>query len=241
MPRTNRRPVSRLFITLVACLGACLGLGVSPAMADHPDMMLGPGEAHVNGIKDEALIRWSRFGFVYIAGQQHSHLTVTFDKDANTLLYRDTGTKRLISKPKNCTRKKADKGIAVECKIPKAFDHKKMFVQVWPRLGNDFVDGRTLPHKFRLWVLADAGNDTIWGGAGNDFTNGAFDSDHVYGGPGNDLLRTGPGNDFVWGGQGKDRLSCAENYDVAHKDKRDSMYQCERVIHVKTSGGRRAV
>jgi len=192
-------------------------------------MMLGPGDAHVSGIKDQALIRMSTYGYVYIAGQQDSRLTITYRPEANALLYRDTGTRRLGSIPSGCDRKPATKGIAVQCRIPKAFQGRTMFVQVWPRLGNDYVDGRTLPARFRLWVLADAGRDVVYGGAGNDFVNGAKDADRVFGGPGNDFLRTGPGNDALRGGTGNDRLSCAENYDVAYRSGADSLYQCESV------------
>ena len=213
-----------------AALAAVTVLAAAPAFADHPRMMLGPGDAHVNGIKDQALVRWSKWGYVYIAGQQDSHLTVTFDETTNTLRYEDTGTKELVKYPDGCTPDDVSKGIAVVCTIPAEFDTKKMFVQVWPRLGNDFVDGRTLPKRFRLWVLADAGEDVVYGGDGRDFTNGAKDADHVYGGLGNDFLRTGPGNDELWGGAGKDRLACAENQDTAYHDAYDSFYQCETLI-----------
>lgn len=225
--------MSRSFIRLsvvVSCL-ALVALMVGPASArKRPDMMLGPGEAGVSGIGDKALIRPSKFGFIYIAGQQNTNLTITYDKGANTLTYRDTGTRQLGTIPRRCDRMKAKRGIAVTCRIPRAFDDKKMFVQVWPRLGNDIVDARTLPKRFRLWALVDAGNDVVHGGAGNDFVNGAKDADRVWGNGGNDLLRTGPGNDIIRGGAGKDRLSCAEDFDTAYRDKRDSMYQCERVL-----------
>jgi hypothetical protein len=145
------------------------------------------------------------------------------------LRYRDTGTKRLTTIPKACDRQKVSTGIAVECKIPARFADTKMFVQVWPRLGNDYVDGRTLPARFRMWVLADAGRDVMYGGAGNDFVNGAFDGDRVYGGPGNDFLRTGTGRDKLWGGSGKDQLSCAQDYDIAYRDSGDNLWQCESV------------
>jgi RTX calcium-binding nonapeptide repeat (4 copies) len=219
----------RAFATMLITVTLSVAWGAAPAVADHPDMMLGPGEAGVHDIGDEALIRTSKFGYIYIAGQQHTHLRVTFIKERFSLRYRDTGTKRLNSIPKRCDREKVKKGISVVCKIPKAFEDKRMFVQVWPRLGNDFVDGRTLPRKFRLWVLADAGRDVFLGGDGNDFVNGAKDGDRVFGGPGDDFLRTGPGNDRLTGGDGKDRLSCAEDYDTAFRDRRDSMYQCENV------------
>ncbi len=198
----------RGIVSLCLTLALSVGLGASPAAADgaHPVMMLGPGDANVSGIGDEALIRMSKFGYVYIAGQQHTHLTVTLVAEKNSLRYRDTGTKRLNSIPSGCTREKVGKGISALCKIPPRFDGRSMFVQVWPRLGNDYVDARTLPRKFRLWVLADAGRDTVYGGAGNDFVNGAKDADHLYGGAGNDFLRSGPANDVTVGGPGIDKL-----------------------------------
>jgi hypothetical protein len=170
-------------------------------------MMLGPGDAQVHDIKGKALIRTSKWGYVYIAGQQHSHLTVTFVKRANSLRYKDTGTARLTTIPDGCHREKASRGISALCAIPKRFQSTKMFVQVWPRLGNDYVDGSTLSRHFRLWELADAGRDVVHGGAGADFVNGAKDRDSLFGGPGNDFLRSGPANDLVRGGSGADRLS----------------------------------
>ena len=105
--------------------------------------MLGPGDANVHGIKDEALIRMSRWGYVYIAGQQDSRLTITFDKGSNSIRYRDTGTKRLNGVPNRCHRENVRRGISVRCTIPPRF-RDSMFVQVWPRLGNDHVDAHTL-------------------------------------------------------------------------------------------------
>ncbi|MFN8192939.1 MAG: hypothetical protein U0R80_01485 [Nocardioidaceae bacterium] len=225
----------RRLATIAAALAALVTLGAGPALADHPRMMLGPGDAHVNGIKDKALVRWSKWGYVFIAGQQNSHLTVTYDETANTLRYEDTGTKTLMSVPDGCAEEDVDKGIAVVCAIPAEFDTKKMFVQVWVRLGDDFVDGSTLPARFRLWVLADAGKDVVYGGAGRDFTNGAKDADRVYGGAADDLLRTGLGNDQLWGGPGKDRLSCAEDADTAYRDSYDTFYQCETLLDDDTA------
>lgn len=200
--------MTRAIVSLCTALALCVGAGVGPAAADGlPPLMLGPGDANVSGIKDEALIRTSKYGYVYIAGQQHSHLTVTYVEGANSLRYRDTGTRRLATIPDGCHRERVSKGISALCKIPPRFNDTRMFVQVWPRLGNDYVDGRTLPHKFRLWVLADAGGDVVYGGAGDDFVNGAKDGDRIFGGPGNDWLRAGPGRDLVRGGPGDDRVS----------------------------------
>lgn len=169
-------------------------------------MMLGPGDANVSGIGDEAIIRMSKNGYVFIAGQQDSHLRVTYIEKLDSLRYRDTRTERLTNMPRGCKREKVERGISAICAIPKAFDHEKMFVQVWPRLGNDYVDGRTLPGRFRLWVLADAGRDVVYGGDGADFVNGAKDGDRVFGGRGNDFLRGGPGNNHMVGGPGKDKV-----------------------------------
>ncbi|MFT3872594.1 MAG: hypothetical protein QM714_08100 [Nocardioides sp.] len=200
--------MTRLFVALCLALGTILAIGASPASAKGlPPLMLGPGDAGVHDVKDKAIIRMSKFGFVYIAGQQHSHLTVKYVEKTDSLRYRDTRTKHASRIAKGCHREKVKKGISVVCKIPKKFNHRKMFVQVWPRLGNDFVDGHTLPARFRLWVLADAGNDIVKCGKGADFVNGAKGNDRVWGGPGNDWLRTGPGRDYINGGPGKDRIA----------------------------------
>jgi hemolysin type calcium-binding protein len=203
----RRAPLIRTIVSFCLTLVVCVALGASPAFASgEPPKKLGPGDANVHDIKDKALIRMSKFGYVYIAGQQNSHLTITFVKSANSLRYRDTGTKRLTSLPQGCHRESAGRGVSALCRIPQQFQ-SRMFVQVWPRLGNDVVDGRALPARFRLWVLADAGRDVVYCGPGNDFVNAAFDRDTVFGGPGNDWIRSGPGADRVRGGTGDDRIS----------------------------------
>lgn len=201
--------VIRAIVSFCLSLALCVASGVGPAVAGHahPDMMLGPGEAQVHDIGGKALIRASKFGYIYIAGKQSSHLRVTYIPKHNSLRYRDTRTPRLVAMPDQCHREKVKTGISAVCPIPPRFKDTQMFVQVWPRLGNDYVDGRTLPWRFRLWVLADAGRDVVYCGAGNDFVNGARHNDHIYGGAGRDLLRSGPGNDQVVGGKGKDRTS----------------------------------
>ncbi len=131
---------------LTAALSVALGVGPAgqaSAAGGHPPTMLGPGDADVHGIKDEALIRMSRWGFVYIAGQQDSHLRITFNSDTNTIRYRDTGTRRLNRIHHRCHRENVRRGISVRCTVPPRF-RDRMFVQVWPRLGNDYVDAHTL-------------------------------------------------------------------------------------------------
>lgn len=197
----------RAIASVCVSLVLAVGLGSAPAHAEKlPPTMLGPGDAGVHNVKDKAIIRMSKFGLVYIAGQQNSHLTITYLEGSRSLRYRDTGTKSFKSLAAGCRREKVTKGVSAVCKIPARFS-KRMFVQVWPRLGNDYVDGRTLPRKFRLWVLTDAGRDVTYGGAGADFVNGAKGNDLSYGGAGNDWLRGGPGADRLIGGAGKDRIA----------------------------------
>lgn len=190
------------FVTFVA-------VGASPASAGgHPPTKLGPGDAGVSDIGGRAVIRYSKYGPVYIAGKQNTHLRIVHVRHLHSLRFRDTRTGGIKgSLPDRCSREKVEKGISVVCKIPPRFRDSRMFVQVWPRLGNDYVDGRDLSRKFRLWVLADAGNDVVHGGAGADFVNGAKGADRVWGGPGRDWLRGGPGADMLNGGSGNDRIA----------------------------------
>ena len=194
-----------------ALVSFCLALvwltlpGPPPARADDlPLLMLGPADAHVSGIRDQALIRTSGFGYIYLAGQQDSRLTVTYLENSDSLRYRDLGTTELTTFPESCSQEQVARGISVVCAIPEKFDDTSMFVQVWPRLGNDHVDGHTLPARFRLWVLADAGADVVTCGEGDCFVNGAKGNDRIFGGIGADWLRSGPGVNHVVGGGGDD-------------------------------------
>lgn len=50
------------------------------------------------------------------------------------------------------------------------------------------------------------GNDTIYGGAGNDTINGGEGDDRIYGGGGDDSIRGRAGSDYLDGGAGEDSL-----------------------------------
>ena len=92
-------------------------------------------------------------------------------------------------------------GVAATCRVPgdtSAAD--PTLLEVRPRLGNDYVDGRGLPASFEMAVLADAGRDTLFGGRGNDYLGGAMDDDRTNGGPGKDWIRGGSGRDRLLGG-----------------------------------------
>ncbi|WP_183096274.1 hypothetical protein, partial [Nocardioides stalactiti] len=184
------RSITTIFVSLVALLA----VGVAPASADRPPLMLGPGDAGVSDLGGQAIIRYSKFGPVYISGQHDQHLTVKYVESRQSIRFRDTRTGSFKGGlPDRCVREQVRKGVSAVCKIPPRFRDGRMFIQIWPRLGNDFTDGSSLPAKFRMWVLTDAGNDVTLLGDGADFVNGAKGNDRIRGGAGNDWLRGGPG------------------------------------------------
>ena len=204
----SRRP-ARLLAVVAACVAASLP---AASQAVPPTEITGKG-GPVVPLKNAAMIVKRDTGYRYIAGQQDSHLTVS--KVNGKVRYRDTGTRELRKIPGSCNRQRVAKGIAAVCSIPAKFGgNHKMFLEVWPRLGNDFVSGSDLPAMFRLWTLADRGRDTVIGGAGNDFVNGAQDADKARGGAGRDWIRTGLGNDRISGGLGNDQLVGVDGSDV---------------------------
>ena len=204
-------PRVRPFPVLAALIAIMSISGVAHAVYRPPTELMGKG-GPVTPLKNAAMIVRTEGGYRYIAGQQNSHLTVT--KTRGKLRYVDTGTAQLRAIPGSCSRRSVSRGIAAVCSIPARFPRGRMLLEVWPRLGNDFVNGSGLSARFRLWVLADAGIDTVYGGDGNDFVNGAQDHDTVWGGAGNDWIRGGTGRDKVRGGTGADRLVAGNDHDV---------------------------
>ena len=200
------------FALIVAVCAATTSL-TSVSHALPPTELIGDGNAEP--MKDAATISTTKWGYRYRAGQQNSHLVIT--QVGDQVRYVDTGTKELREIPGSCRREQASRGIAVSCTVPAKYSPSNpIFLEVWPRLGDDFVDGSDLSATFRLWALVDAGRDTVFGGAGDDFVNGAQDGDRVRGGPGKDWLRTGIGNDVLWGGTGNDRLVALDGADDLH-------------------------
>jgi len=61
---------------------------------------------------------------------------------------------------------------------------------------------------------ANGGNDTLYGGAGDDILYGQGGNDTLYGGEGNDILHGGAGNDTLAGGAGDDVLYGGPGDDV---------------------------
>jgi hypothetical protein len=209
--------------TLVLLAGTALAagtVGTAPvaAEADEP----GPSWPYtkiLNGqytlipLKDAAMITRTKHGYLYRAGQQDSHLVIT--RVDGGLRFHDSRTKRFKSLPDACRRQQVQAGVAAVCNVPSGIKlSNPMLLEVWPRLGDDFVDGSTLAAPFQLAVLVDAGRDVVHLGAGDDFVNGAFGRDVVRGGPGDDWIRTGDGDDDIRGGSGNDRLIASDGRDV---------------------------
>lgn len=188
----------------------------SPSQAEYePPLVLWSGDSGEGFLVNAAVLRRTEGGYRYVAGKQNTHLTITRLEDGR-LLFVDTGTRELRELPRTCDRRAVSTGVAAVCRIPAAFQEGEIYLEVWPRLGNDFVDGSTLSAKFRLWVLTDWGSDTVHSGAGRDFVNGAKGLDRVWAGAGDDWIRTGPGNDRIWGEDGDDELVGVEDDDYIH-------------------------
>jgi Ca2+-binding RTX toxin-like protein len=168
---------------------------------------------YVIPLKNKAMLTRTALGYLYRAGQQDSHLVITLD-DAG-LHFADTGTKELVKLAGSCTRTSAKKGIAAVCKVPPTVSELlPLLVEIWPRLGDDYTDGSSLPDTVALTMLADEGDDVALFGAGPDFFNGHMGHDRVVGGGGNDWIRAGLGDDSVYGDAGDDLVIGMEGDDV---------------------------
>lgn len=208
------RPLRRAACAVVAVLTTVSLVSLSPsATADQPD---GYGPTHpfddsimpddgpqpkVTG--HQALILRTTHGYRFISGAQGAELRV---KVVNgRLRFRDTGLWSWKSLPGACRKVRVSPGKAASCAIPEgASTADPVLLEIRPRLGNDRVDGRGLPARFQMAVLADAGRDTLFGGRGNDYLGGATDNDRSYGGAGNDWIRGGDGRDRLRGGLSSD-------------------------------------
>jgi serralysin len=214
--------VRSLCLALIAAFVGLMPTVMPAAHADPPTEIL-PGDNPVMPLKNQARIVVSKWGLRFQAGQQNSRITITPHGDG--LKYVDRGTKSWRDLARPCRALKVDRGVAAYCRIPAKFRDGRMFLEVWPRLGNDHVDGSALSDRFRLWVLTDAGDDRVRGGAGDDFVNGAQGNDLANGGPGNDWLRGGIGTDRLEGDDGGDKIVGADDRDeVLGGDGDDQLY-----------------
>lgn len=171
----------------------------------------------------EVLLTVSKFGFRYVGGGVDNDLSVS-EVDGE-VLYVDRAATAWKSLPSSCRRVPVERGVAAQCRVPAKFQDRRMFLEVYPRLGDDRVDGSTMSSRFRMWVLVDEGDDTIAMGAGDDFANGAFDDDTVSAGAGDDWVRVGDGRNSIDGGPGRDYLVGGKDRDVIRGgDDADSVY-----------------
>lgn len=215
--------------------------GVGPHRPYVTEILIGD----VVPLKDQAIINRTAQGYLYRAGQQDSDITVTHVD--GRVHFVDTGTASWKWLPRACTRLTVSEGVGASCRIPARFtDAAPMLLDVWPRLGHDALDTTALPALFDVTFLGDRGDDVAHFGAGDDFFNGAQDTDRGYGGAGRDWMRMGAGDDYADGGadgdylvgldgndtihsgDGDDRVSCGTGSDDATVDGADRASDCER-------------
>ena len=233
MSRFSPRRITVLLAGVALCAAAVGASGVAQAAFEDATMSLpretsgtpglGPHRPYVQYIpiggvvplKDQALINPTKHGYLFRAGQQDSHVTVTMS--AGRLQFVDTGTESWKWLPKRCQRLDVPQGVGASCTIAERFTlAAPMLVEVWPRLGNDVLDATALPALFDVSFLGDAGDDVAYLGAGDDFVNGAQDEDSAYGGDGRDWIRTGLADDFIDGGSGDDYLVGVDAHDTIY-------------------------
>ena len=210
--------------SLALLTAAALATIPATAQAASAEVVYGPAAPYttiLNGqftfvpLPDAALIATSSYGYVYKAGKQNSHLVIT--EVEGGLRFHDSGTAKFKSLSGTCQREAVSTGVAAVCSVPRTVSGATpTLLEIWPRLGDDYVDASSLTAAFDVTVLGDGGADVALTGAGNDFVNGAFQDDWVSSGAGNDWVRTGDGNDTLMGGDGSDKLVGSGGTDVLH-------------------------
>ena len=132
------------------------------------------------------------------------------------LRFADTGTAKFNRLTPSCKEvRHVKKGVVAVCKVPAGYSpYKPLLIEIWPRLGDDYVDASSLPTMFSEAFLSDEGNDVGHLGAGPDFFNGGPGRDRVTGGASDDWLRTGEDNDRIWGDEGNDYLAGVDGSDA---------------------------
>jgi serralysin len=217
-----RRTLRPALAVLAAAAVVTTTVGTAAGVADAAESPAGPsydfttelmGQFRFIPLKDVAMLTRTEHGYRFRTGQQDSHLVIT--QVQGGLRFVDTGTKSFKRLGRACRPEKVRVGVAAVCRMPATVSTSRpLLVEVWPRLGDDFTDGSTLPATVALAVLGDEGHDVARLGAGPDFFNGHSGRDRVSGGAGNDWIRAGSGNDTVWGGPGDDKIVGMEGHDV---------------------------
>jgi hypothetical protein len=172
-----------------------------------------PDDGPQKSVRDKAMIVRTAYGYRLTAAQQNTHLRVRLAD--GRLRFRDTRTPSWKSLPEACTRQRVSPGVAATCRVPgDTSAANPTLLEVRPRLGNDYVDGRGLPATFEMAVLGDAGRDTLFGGRGDDYLGGASDNDRANGGAGKDWIRGGSGRDRLRGGAESDWIAGLDGRDA---------------------------
>lgn len=238
----RRRTVRSVLVALTGLVLAAATAGMARA-STCPDPNAGPPYPYTTELvgqfgrpiplKHMALLRKTQHGYQLEAGPQNDHLTVT--EASHRIRFVDSHAAKWRSLPSVCHAVQVPGGIGATCAIPTwVNDAQPLLVEIWPRLGNDYLDAHTLPASVAMTMLADQGDDTarfgagrdffngykghdrVWGGAGNDWLRPGVGDDLVHGGPGNDYIVSGPGNDTVYGGAGDDHIAGSGGNDVIY-------------------------
>jgi len=181
--------------------------------SDPFDDSIMPDDGPQKSVRNQAKIGRTAYGYRFIGAQQNSHLRVTLID--GRVRFRDTHVSSWKSLPRMCANQRVSPGVAATCRVPS--DHgpaNPTLLEVRPRLGNDYVDGRGLPATFEMAVLGDAGRDRLFGGRGNDYLGGANNNDRSYGGAGNDWIRGGSCRDRLFGDADGDWIHGLSGRDV---------------------------
>ena len=93
------------------------------------------------------------------------------------------------------------------------FDRSEFSVVVIDSLAGDDTIRINLNVTDQTFIYTRGGNDTVYGGSGDDFVVGFEGNDRLFGRAGNDSLHGGEGDDFLLGQAGDDYLSGADGVD----------------------------
>ena len=217
-----RRIVCPALAVAVAAAAAAVTVGTATGGAAPPGSNAGPpynfvtelkGQLGTPPLKNQAMLIKTKHGYRYWTGQQNNHVVVK--RVSGGLRFADTRTDRFKRRTPACDRKPTRRGIAAVCRIPSDISvARPLLVEVWPRLGDDYLNSSSLSALFAVTMLGDKGRDVARFGAGPDFFNGFSSRDRVWGGGGNDWIRPGLGNDAVVAGAGNDDVVGREGFDA---------------------------
>lgn len=218
----RRRIVAPAIAVLVAAAMAAANAGSANGTGGPAGANAGPpynfvtelkGQLGTPPLKNQAMLIKTTHGYRYWTGQQNNHVVVK--RVPGGLRFADTRTDRFKRRTPACDRKPMPGGIAAVCRIPSDISvARPLLVEVWPRLGDDYLNSSSLSALFAVTMLGDKGRDVARFGAGPDFFNGFSSRDRVWGGGGNDWIRPGLGNDSVVGGAGNDDIVAVEGRDT---------------------------